>query len=68
MKKKKVKTLLTEKELFGGKLCVRVDVNVSELNQKYNYVVVNVVGNCLDSDLCTIRVRKGDNYLFTRYL
>lgn len=63
MKKKKVKASSTEKELFGVGPCGRVEVDVSEMNPKYNYWVVNAVGNCLDSDLCPIRVRDGDKIL-----
>lgn len=63
MKKKKVKASSTEKELFGVEPCGRVEVDVSEMNPKYNYWVVNAAGNCLDSDLCPIRVRDGDKIL-----
>ena len=61
MKKKKVKASSIEKELFGVEPCGRVDV--SKLNPKYNYWVINAVGNCLDSDSCPIRVRSGDKIL-----
>ena len=36
-----------------------IPVNI-ELNPKYEYLAVNVVGNCLDSDLSPMRIKNGD--------
>lgn len=63
METKSLKASSIEKDLFGVEPCGRVEVDVSELNPKYNYWVINAVGNCLDSDLCHIRVRDGDKIL-----
>lgn len=31
-----------------------------EMNPKYEYYIINAVGNCLDSDLCQTRIKDGD--------
>lgn len=45
---------------FGGaKVTGYIPVDM-EMSPKYEYFVVNAVGNCLDSDLCQTRIKDGD--------
>lgn len=63
MKTKKVTAPSREKELFGVEPCGLLEVKMKDFNPKYEYCIINVVGNCMDSDLSPVRIKDGDSIL-----
>jgi hypothetical protein len=40
-----------------------VTIDEKELNPQYKYCIINMKGNCMDSDLSPLRIKDGDKIL-----